>query len=169
MSDARDAEDARLLEAGEHARLLATYYGIIRGRCIARCRTVDEGEECASLAVLRLLRELKAGKRYALPFRVVVHMVIKWTVQGFYAPGKVQEVPLDVESADGDVYAAVEAELDAARVLEGLPPREREVAMLCWLRGVEIDDAARELGIERNAVDQALHRARRKLRERLET
>lgn len=56
MSDARDAEDTRLLEAGEHARLLATYFEIIRGRCLARCRTRDDGEECASLAFVRLLR-----------------------------------------------------------------------------------------------------------------
>jgi DNA-directed RNA polymerase specialized sigma24 family protein len=38
------------------------------------------------------------------------------------------------------------------------------VAVLRWLRGLEIEDVARELGIERNAVDQALYRARRRLR-----
>jgi RNA polymerase sigma factor (sigma-70 family) len=166
MSDARDAEDTRLLEAGEHARLLATYFDIIRGRCAARCKNRDDGEECASLVVMRLLTELKAGKRYRVPVRVVVHMVIKWTVQGFYERGPVQEVPLEVDGdgAAEDVYAAVESELDVSALVDGLPAREREVAILRWLRGLEIEDIARELGIERNAVDQALHRARQKLR-----
>ena len=172
MSDARDAEDTRLLEAGEHARLLATYYGIIRGRCIARCKSRDDGEECASLVFVRLMRELKDGKRYRVPFRVVVHMVIGWTVKGFYEPGRVQEIPLavgDDAGVDGaDVYAAIESELDAHQLLDGLPGRERKVVLLCWLRGIEIADAARQLGMERNAVDQALHRARRRLRGMME-
>jgi RNA polymerase sigma factor (sigma-70 family) len=168
MSDARDAEDTRLLEAGEHARLLATYFDIIRGRCAARCKNREDGEECASLVFVRLMRELKAGKRYRVPFRVVVHMVVNWTVRGFYERGSVQELPLETTGesavADGDLYAAIEAELDAHLLLDGLPPRERDLAILCWLRGMEIEAAARELGIERNAADQALHRARKKLR-----
>jgi RNA polymerase sigma factor (sigma-70 family) len=167
MSDARDAEDTRLLEAGEHARLLATYFDVIRGRCAAKCKSRDDGEECASRVYMRLLGELKAGKRYRVPFRVVVHMVVNWTVQGFYQRRPVQEVSLeavDGASADGDLYAAIEDELDAHALLDGLPAREREVAVLRWLRGLEIEDVARELGIERNAVDQALYRARRRLR-----
>jgi len=172
MSDARDAEDTRLLEAGEHARLLATYFDVIRGRCAAKCKSRDDGEECASRVYMRLLGELKAGKRYRVPFRVVVHMVVNWTVKGFYRRSPVQEVSLEaVEGApaDGDLYAAIEAELDGHALLEGLPPRERQVAVLRWLRGLEIEDVARELGIERNAVDQALHRARRRLRGMMES
>jgi RNA polymerase sigma factor (sigma-70 family) len=168
MSDARDAEDTRLLESGEHARLLATYFEIIRARCLARCRRREDGEECASRVFVRLMGELKAGKRYRVPFRVVVHMVVNWTVRGFYEPGRVQEVSLEAGDGDegaADVYAAIEAELDAHLLLDGLPPRERECVVLCWLRGLEIEAVARELGIERNAVDQALHRARRRLRE----
>jgi RNA polymerase sigma factor (sigma-70 family) len=170
MSDARDSEDTRLLEAGEHARLLATYFDVIRGRCAAKCKSRDDGEECASRVYMRLLGELKAGKRYRVPFRVVVHMVITWTVRGFYRRGPVQEIPLEVDG-DGpveDVYDAVEAELDAHALVDGLPARERQVAILRWLRGLEIEDIARELGLERNAVDQALYRARQKLRGMME-
>lgn len=168
MSDARDAEDTRLLESGEHARLLATYFEIIRARCLARCRTRDDGEECASRVFVRLMGELKAGKRYRVPFRVVVHMVVNWTVRGFYERRPVQEIPLEAVAGaedDDDVYRAIEAELDARLLLDGLPQREREVVVLCWLRGMEIEAAARALGIERNNADQALHRARRRLRE----
>ena len=38
MWEERNREDARLLEAGDHATLLATYYPLILGRCRARLR-----------------------------------------------------------------------------------------------------------------------------------
>jgi RNA polymerase sigma factor (sigma-70 family) len=86
----------------------------------------------------------------------------------------VQEIPLSVQDGhhpgvSDDVYAALESELDVHQLLDGLPEREREVVLLCWLRGREIADVAREVGIERNAVDQALHRARQRLRGMMET
>ena len=45
-----------------------------------------------------------------------------------------------------------------------LPPREREVVDLRWRQGLEPKDIAETLGIEPNAVHQALHRALEKLR-----
>ena len=38
MHDARDAEDKRMLEAGEIELLLAGWYETIVGRCVARMR-----------------------------------------------------------------------------------------------------------------------------------
>jgi hypothetical protein len=38
MHDARDAEDERLLEAGDHAALLRSYFETV----ILRCRTEDD-------------------------------------------------------------------------------------------------------------------------------
>ena len=64
MHDARDAEDSRLLEANEHARLLATYYPVVVERCRVRLRDPD-AYEVAHRVVERLLRELTAGE--ALP------------------------------------------------------------------------------------------------------
>ena len=58
------------------------------------------GEE-ASLVFVRLLRELTGGRRHRMPFRVVVHMVIGWTVKGIYEPGRVQEIPLGVDEDAG--------------------------------------------------------------------
>ena len=81
MHDARDEEDRRLLGAGEHA-LLRSYYEIIIQRCNVRCRTRDDALECAQAVAVRLLSELKRGKRYSVPFRVVVHKVIEWTTKG---------------------------------------------------------------------------------------
>ena len=43
MWDERNAEDTRLLAAGDHAKLLATYYEIILGRRLERGEVPDEG------------------------------------------------------------------------------------------------------------------------------
>ena len=64
MNDGRDAEDARLLDSGEHARLLATYEPVIIGRCVAALRGSLDAEDVAQDVKLRLWGELSRGKRY---------------------------------------------------------------------------------------------------------
>ena len=57
MHDARDAEDTRLLEAGEHKALLEGYYGVILDRCrlkVGGASYVDVAHE----VVVRLMAEL---------------------------------------------------------------------------------------------------------------
>ena len=49
-----------------------------------------------------------------------------------------------------------------------LPVKLREVALLCWLQGLNYEEAADALGISRQAVSSRLNRARRKLRFALE-
>jgi len=53
MHEARDAEDERLLEAGDHAALLRSYFETIILRCRFRCRTEDDALECAQAAAAR--------------------------------------------------------------------------------------------------------------------
>jgi RNA polymerase sigma factor (sigma-70 family) len=167
MHDARDAEDKRLLDAGEYAKLVEAYYGVIVKRCQARTRNDGEAFDVASEVVIRLLGELKGGKRYSVPFRVVVHKIVGWKLAEHFA-NRSKDVELDDNLAgDGD-YGVVEERRDLMALLEDLPEREREVAALRILSGLEPDAIAAQLGVRRNNVDQAWHRAKRKLRERLE-
>ena len=102
MHDARDEEDKRLLAAGDHAALVRSYYETIIQRCRVRCRREDDALECAQSVAVRLLSELKRGKRYSVPFRVVVHKVIEWTTKGFYAGGRAILVELRGLFGDGN-------------------------------------------------------------------
>jgi len=168
MHDARDEEDRRLLEAGEHAALLRSYYETIIQRCRVRCRKEDDALECAQAVAVRLLSELKRGKRYSVPFRVVVHKVIEWTTKGFYERGRAVLVELEDDIfAGGDPFDDAETRYDLERALETLPEGDGEAARLRFLDGLEIDEIAERLGKTRNSVDQALHRSRRKLQELL--
>jgi hypothetical protein len=55
---------------------------------------------------VRLLRELRAGKRYPVPFRVVVWMVVEWTLRGAYPGAKeCAWLPEDWDSAATDAFA----------------------------------------------------------------
>jgi RNA polymerase sigma-70 factor (ECF subfamily) len=167
MHDARDAEDRRLFEVGEHKLLVEGYWGIILDRCRARVPR-DAAEDVAVEVAVRLLDELGRGKRYPAPFRVVVHMVTSWKIKEFFtrkpSPGFLGQPD---PAAEDPELEAVESDYDLLLLMNGLAPREREVVDLRWRQGLEIGEIAARLGLDRNAVDQALFRAHAKLRARL--
>lgn len=167
MHDARDAEDKRLLEAGEYARLIEAYYGVIVKRCQARTRTDGDAFDVATEVVIRLLSELKSGKRYGAPFRVVVHKVIGWKLAEHFASAS-HDAELDDDLAEAGSHESADERRDIMGLLDGLPQREREVAGLRVVAGLDPAAIAAKLGISRNNVDQAWHRAKQKLREQLE-
>lgn len=167
MHDARDAEDTRLLEAGDYARLVESYYGVIVKRCEARTRSEGDAFDVAAEVVIRLLGELKAGKRYRVPFRVVVHNVIGWKLAEHFA-GSSGDAGLGDELPDEGAFESPGERHDVMALLVGLPERERQVAGLRIVAGLDPAAVAMKLGISRNNVDQAWHRAKKKLRERLE-
>src|SRR5437773_7421774 len=88
MHDARDVDDKRLQDAGEHKLLLAAYFHAVRERCFLRVRDRDAADEAAQRVFERLAAELARGRTYPVPFRVVVHMVTEWTLRGFHAGAK---------------------------------------------------------------------------------
>ena len=73
-------------------------------------------------------------------------------------PDMVAERPALPDDADGCLTEA----------LMGLPVRLKQAALLCWLQGMNQEEAAGILGISRQAVGSRLNRARRKLRDALE-
>lgn len=155
-------DDDALLASGQHAVLLARYETIIVHRCVARLRGHPDAEDVAQDVKLRLWRELKAGRTYSVPYRVVVHNVIEWTLGDYWA-GRDTTVPLpdgwEPATEDDPDGAIIVSEL-----LAELAGREQEVWEL-WMDGLAPDQIAERLGITRNNVDQALHRGRVKLRE----
>lgn len=57
---------------------------------------------------------------------------------------------------------------ELTKALMNLPVKLKEVALLCWLQGTTYVEAAKILGISRQAVASRLNRARKKLRFALE-
>lgn len=158
-----DEDDARLLADRDIPALLARYYPVILNRLRLR---LPEGEatEVAHRVLERLIREIEAGRSYSVPYRVVVHKVVDWTLREYFAPPRDGALPEDWDGPDDDdPYGKVEDDLLLTALLADLPPRVREVMTLRYRDGLEIADIAERLGMERNAVDQALFRGRRAL------
>ena len=83
----------------------------------------------AAEVAIRLLDELKRGRKYTVPYRVVVNKVIDWKLNEHYAPAKAKQVELgDHDAQAEDPYVEFEADYDLAVLLEELPPREYDVA-----------------------------------------
>ena len=167
MLDARDADDTRLLEEGDLAALLAKYEPTILGRCLARLRGHPDAEDVAQNVMLRLVAEFERGKRYGeTPYRVVVNKVVEWTVKDHFEGRRIDApLPDDWDAGEADFSEEVVSRYEVASLLEPLPEREREVMVRFYVAGQAPQKIAEELRIERNAVDQALFRARRRLRE----
>jgi DNA-directed RNA polymerase specialized sigma24 family protein len=169
MRDARDAEDNRLLEAGEIDLLLAGWYETIVARCVGRMRG-PAGHDVAQLVCERLWRELKNGRHRdgRWPFRVIVHKVIDFTCRGYYEPAWVESEWIEIDEPTLDAASEVAARLDLETFVAALPASDGEVAKLWLLDALEPDQIAAHLGKAPNAVYQARSRIAKKLREWLE-
>jgi RNA polymerase sigma factor (sigma-70 family) len=168
MHDARDAEDKRLLDEGEHALLLAAYFHPVRERCYLRLRDEDAANEAAQRVFVRLLGELRSGKAYTAPYRVVVWMVTEWTLKGFYPLAKQDSFLPEAWNPEApDPYGEWEAQHDLAVLIADLPPRQREVLELRYREQLSHEQIAERLGMTRNAVDQALHNGHENVAEKL--
>ena len=166
MTYESDAADAQLLEDGNIAALLAKYHDVILGRCIARLRGHADAEDVAQGVRLRLVAEFRRGKRYGdTPYRVIVHQVIGWTIADYFE-GRPTDValPEDWNPTEPDAGENVVSYYYLEELLAPLPERARRVLELRYIRGAEIPQIAEELGISRNAVDQALYRGHEALR-----
>jgi RNA polymerase sigma-70 factor, ECF subfamily len=168
MHDARDAEDRRLLETGDHKLLLAGYFDRVRELCFLRLRDRQLADEAAQQVFVRLLGELRSDRTYTVPFRVVVWNVVGWTSAGLARGAKEgSSLPEGWDPAAPDPYEEWEDEYDVGVLIADLPERQREVLDLVYREGLSPAQVAERLGITRNAVDQALHNGHRKLAEKL--
>ena len=164
MTHDGDAFDKEQLDAGRIDVLLAKYRPTILGRCIARLKGHPDAEDVAQDVYLRLLAEFHRGKSYGgLPYRVVVHQVIGWTLGDFFGD-KRTDSPLPDELGEAQPEGEL-SRLTLESLFESLPEGDRAVLSLRWIEGLEPAEIAERLAKEPNAVYQSLHRGHRALRE----
>ncbi len=167
LHDARDAEDTRLLDAGETNALAERYYGVIGDRCLLLLRNREAADDVAHEVVLRLMSELRHGRRYRVPFRVVVHKVIGWKVKEHQQSIRYDEVIDDwLHHASTASDLPLDADLGFEAMLVGLTELEQQVIRMHYNDDLDFREIARRLDKEPNAVHQIHHRALEKLRRR---
>jgi hypothetical protein len=105
MTHARDDDDTRLVASQDYARLLAAYYPVVVERCRLRVPGQD-AYDVAHAVVERLIHELRKGKRYPVPFRVVVPNVTRWKIAEFHTSGRITfELDEDDATAPDELQA----------------------------------------------------------------
>jgi RNA polymerase sigma factor (sigma-70 family) len=168
MHDARDAEDKRLLDAGEHRQLLENYVYLVEEWVALRVRNREAAEEVVQRVFLRLANELAAGKTYPVPFRVAVWNVVNWTSRGFEWTSKDgASLPEHWDGVAPDELEAWEDEHDLGLLIADLPPGDRQVLELLYRDGLSPAQIAEQLGMNPNAVYQATHRGHKRVAEKL--
>jgi RNA polymerase sigma factor (sigma-70 family) len=168
MHDARDVEDKRLLDDGQHTQLLENYVYLVQEWVALRVRDRRAAEEVVQRVFLRLAAELAAGRSYSVPYRVVVWSVVNWTARGYeWSPKEAESLPDDWDDTAPDQFEAWEGEHDLGFLIHDLAPRDREVLDLIYREGLSPAQVAERLAIDVNAVHQATHRGHRKVAEKL--
>ena len=165
MRDARDAEDALLLQNGDHAALIAAYH---ESSC-QRCRVA-----CGPMPGTTSHRTSSSGSQGARPGASATRCrtgssctrSIDWTIKEHFqgSPTECRSPRLGPRRR-GRSVPPLEDDAGARPAVRRPPRRSRRVLELRYRDGLEIDEIAERLGMTRNAVDQALHRGHAKLRE----
>jgi RNA polymerase sigma-70 factor (ECF subfamily) len=131
----------------------------------------DQAEELVQEALYRASRAWSAFRGEAQPrtwlFRIVINAFRDQAARA--APERLAiDVP-DRHALDpADLAAAAELGRTIARLIAGLPPRQREVLVLVSYEGLSTAEIARLLDITEGNVYSTLHAAREQLRRQLE-
>jgi RNA polymerase sigma factor (sigma-70 family) len=167
MRDASDRDDYELLRAGEIGRLLAKYEPAVMARCTAKVRPYADAEDVAQNVMLRIYKEFNRGKRWNdQPFRVVIHQVIGWTINDYFQGRRYTDpLPEDRDAGNPGWTDEVHERDYLMELFSQLTQDEREIAELYLFEDLGGEEIARRVGKNRNAVDQAVFRIKRKFRE----
>lgn len=104
------------------------------------------------------------------PFTAWLHAIARYKmIDQLRETGARRTVPLDDV---GDLLAPDDVEeaatrLDVARLLDGMPPRSRELVQAVKIEGRSIEEVSRRSGLSQSAVRVAIHRALKRLSDRV--
>jgi RNA polymerase sigma-70 factor (ECF subfamily) len=162
-----DARDEELIRNGDFAALLARHRYPITQRVRLKVPERDV-EDVVSEIILHLFRDLSSGRTYDAPFGAIVARRTRWAIAEYHA----RRLPLPDDPPAEEVGSTDPPEVSdygyVRRLLAELPPGDAKAAKLRFVLGLTPGEIAERLGTTTNAVNQALWRARKRLKEVLD-
>jgi len=164
---AGDADALRLVVERYQERIFALVYGIVRD--------AHEVEDVAQEVFLKVFTRIAAfdgrSKFYTWLYRVAVNAAKDHVKKRARRPAvALDEADALPSAAEGPAAGAARGEdrRIVRAAIDALPLRYREVLALRELEGLSYDEIAQVLGISIGTVESRLHRARARLKRRLE-
>lgn len=160
------------LDRDSFERLVLEHLSAAQRFAIRLTGSVDDAEDVVQEALVRVAKGWK-GYRGGSSFRTWMFQVIVNVFRDSISRRRPAE-SVDVGAVDGNVacdpVASAEGEElreQVARLVSGLPARQREVLVLSAYEGMEVREIASVLAMTEQNVRTNLHLARRRLKERL--
>jgi RNA polymerase sigma-70 factor (ECF subfamily) len=166
---AGDAEALRIVVERYQHRIFALIYGIVRDR--------HEVEDVAQEVFLKVFLRIRAfderSQFYTWLYRVAANAAkdhVKKRSRRPAQPLPDEETGLpDTGRGPGERAAAEENRLRVRQAIDALPPRYREILALREIQGLSYSEIASVLKLSIGTVESRLHRARARLKRRLES
>lgn len=163
-----DAEALRLLMERYQQRVFALVFGIVRDR--------HEVEDVAQEVFLKVFLRISAfdgrSKFYTWLYRVAANAAKDHVKKRRRRPAVALDEDAGIKDASGGPTDQAEASESRAMVraaIAALPPRYREVLALRELEEMTYSEIAGTLNLSMGTVESRLHRARARLKRRLES
>lgn len=172
--DRRDIEAVLSGDGDAYARLVERHQSMIAGRLWRFTRDKRQLEELVADVFVEAYTSL-ANYRGEGAFSHWISVIATRVGYRFWKRRDRLRIETPLESWDGpipptnDPLEAAEAGRQLHKLLDQLPPRDRLVLTLMYWEGLSISRVAEETGWSESMVKVQAHRARKKLRRRLET
>ncbi|MCB0882788.1 MAG: sigma-70 family RNA polymerase sigma factor [Thermoleophilia bacterium] len=167
--DDEDARERRMMREDLEKLFTLQYSRMAEFVKLERGLSRDARDDVLHDAFVRHCKEVRDGKDYAgVPLKAVARQLVHYAALDYFGdsarrgerethPERGFDVPVWDRRPGVELW-------DLCRRLAGLPVVQRRAACLLYGTGLEHDQVAERLGMTRNAVDQALFRARTRLK-----
>ena len=177
MQDASDEELVALIGGGDRRayHVLVERHGRrVLGLARRMMRNLAEAEDVSQEAFLRVWQKAgewqPRGARFTTwLYRVVVNLCLDRRRKPTMAPIEAAGDPADTRPDAEQTLATVQRERQVASALQALPERQRAALVLSYYVGLSNLEAAGALELSVSALESLLVRARRALRQELES
>ncbi len=177
MQDASDEELVALIGGGDRRayHVLVERHGRrVLGLARRMMRNLAEAEDVSQEAFLRVWQKAgewqPRGARFTTwLYRVVVNLCLDRRRKPTMAPIEAAGDPADTRPDAEQTLATVQRERQVASALQALPERQRAALVLSYYEGLSNVEAAGALELSVSALESLLVRARRALRQELES